>query len=311
MANCIKGATPFDGDLKVFFDLLKSNDKKSVIDGLKKYDFTKVICPTIATLVINENTEQTLFHLLSKKWTASLIIKTVPDVNEIINDFVDLLYEIIVTDNNKEIINKIKNTELFGQSFLYFKGRKINNWGSWINGEQSRTAKETASENAKNETDPAIKTRLQKMVDIIRHIEDPNVETKSRSSSTASTASMNTVSSTESESVDTELVELRKEFSTLETDMKSIFNRKKCTQMNTNIQDYKKRINDLNEKCSRLFACSKEEKNDIKLLKGKIDNNKNKLIELGCKIHGGKDKTIKKTRKTRKTKKSKRSTKKH
>lgn len=313
--NCIKGATPLHGDLKVFFDLLQIDNNVSLIYGLNNYDFTKIICPTIGTLVIGEDTEQTLFHLLSKKWTASLIIKAVPNVNEIINGFVEKLHKIIVHDNNSEIINKIKKTQVLGQSFLDFKGRKINGWGSWISGESSLDAKETASKNLKNETNKDIKTRLHKMIDIISHIQGQKLETKERSSSTASTAStasINTVSSTESEHIDAELVKLREEFKKLEDDTGSIFNRKPCDEIKELVKSYEERINKLDKKCNGFWNdCSNEEKNDIKLLKGKIDSHKNTLIELGCKNKGGKRKTTKKQRKTRKSKKSKRSTRKH
>lgn len=310
--NCIKGATPFDGDLKVFFDLLQIDNNVSLINGLKKYDFTKIICPTIATLVIGEDTEQTLFHLLSKKWTASLIIKAVPNVNEIINGFVEKLHKIIVEDNNSEIINKIKDTTVLGESFLDFKGRKINSWGRWISGELSLDAKETARKNLKNETNEDIKTRLHKMIDIISHIQGQKLETKERSSSTASTASINTVSSSESEHIDAELVKLREEFKALEDNTGSIFNRKPCDEIKELVKSYEERINKLDKKCNGFWhGCSAEEKKDIILLKGKIDTHKNKLIELGCKNKGGKRKTAKKQRKTRKSKKSKRSTRKH
>ena len=232
--NCIKGATPFDGDLKVFFDLLKLKEKADIIDRLKDYPFDKIICPTIATLVIREDTEQTLFHLLSKKWTASIIIQAVPDVNTIINAFVINLHDIIVNDKNSDVIKKIKNTTVLGQPFLDFKGRKINGWGSWISGELSLDAKQTASENSKEETDADIKKRLNQMVKIISQIQEQEVETKERSSSTASTASINTVSSTESEDIDAELVKLREEFKTLEDDTGSIINRNQCDERKKN-----------------------------------------------------------------------------
>jgi BMFP domain-containing protein YqiC len=310
--KCIKGATPKDGDLKIFFDLLRSKDEESVIEGLNGYEFDKVICPSIATLVIGEDTEQTLFHLLSKKWTASLIIKAVPDVNEIINKFVDFLYEIIVIDNNHDIIKKIKETKVLGQPFLDFKGRKINNWGSWKNEELSLTAKETANENERHEHNDDIKKRLSKMVNIISHMEGEKVETKSRASSNASTASINTVSSTESESGDNELIKLRKEFEELEKESKYYYNKPACNRTKKNINEYQQRIETLEKKCNSWYnSCTTDDKNDIKKLKEKIKTNKETILKLTCVSNGGKRKTAKKQQKTRKSKKSKRSTRKH
>ena len=120
------------------------------------------------------------------------------------------------------------------------------------------------------------------MIDIITHMEGQKVETKSRSSSTASTASIKTVSSTESENVDTELVKLRKESQTLEDNLKRIFNRKPCDKLEVNVKSYEKRINELDKNCNGLlpFLCSADEKKDINLLKEKIDKNKDKLKKL-------------------------------
>jgi len=310
--NCMKGSTPLDGDLKTFFNLINLKSIKEIISGIINYQFDKIICPTLATLVIGEDTEQTLFHLLSKKWTATLIIKAVPNVNELINKFVENLHVIIVTENNSDVIDKIKNTTVLEEPFLDFKGRKINRWGNWIVDEKSLSAKDTASENAKDETNENIKDRLLKMVDIIDHIEKQKVETKPRSDSTASTASMKTVSSTESLQVDEELENLRKEYEYAEKNLKTSINAGDCRKLKKYIDTINNDIDKYKKRKSFFNSCGTEDKL-INILMPKLEKRTSEYNKFDCqpKLNGGKRQTSKKQRKTRKTKKSKRATKKH
>jgi hypothetical protein len=145
-------------------------------------------------------------------------------------------------------------------------------------------------------------------------MEGEKVETKSRASSNASTASINTVSSTESLEVDEELKDLRKEYEDAEKKLKTAINASDCRKIKNYIDTIKNKIDIYKKRCNKsyFYSCEKEDKL-INTLKPILEKRTSEYNKLDCqpKLDGGKRKTLKKQRKTRKSKKSKRSTRKH
>jgi len=204
---CLEGKTLTDETLGEFFKLLSSANpkidltklnetekakvyadlKESLITNLMNYaHLDKILCPAAPTYAIGLSKEETIFQLCCKKSWNTVIYGFVPTLDADINNFIDILHDIIVVDGNEELIDKFNSTTIKvvpKQSLLDFRGREYNAMPFShafktlpFNG---KTAKELAIEGI-NDTNVPFSIRCKKIKEIIEKLET-NLKTRERS----------------------------------------------------------------------------------------------------------------------------------